>query len=122
MAQNLPSANIRPAGLPAAAGRTTGGFSARSLIRTDVIFALAIILIIMFMLVPMPTFMLDAGIAVSITFSVLILMNGTPPIPITQSVVVPAIQQHRLQPGVRLPARVDPHHLEAFALDWTAAV
>ena len=57
-----------------------------------------------------------------VTVSVLILMNGTPPIPITQSVVVPAIQQHRLQPGVRLPARVDPHHLEAFALDWTAAV
>ncbi len=75
MAQNLPSANIRPAGLPAAAGRATGGFSARSLIRTDVIFALAIILIIMFMLIPMPTFMLDAGIAVSITFSVLILMT-----------------------------------------------
>ena len=57
-----------------------------------------------------------------VTVSVLVLMNGAPPIPITQSVVVPAIQQHRLQPGVRLPARVNPHRIEEFALDWTAAV
>lgn len=57
-----------------------------------------------------------------VTVSVLVLMNGAPPIPITQSVVVPAIQQHRLQPGVRLPARVQPHRIEEFALDWTAAV
>jgi hypothetical protein len=27
-----------------------------------------------------------------------------------------------LQPGVRLPARVNPHRIEEFALDWTAAV
>ena len=45
------------------------------LMRSDVIFALGIITIILFMLVPMPTIMLDAGLSISITFSVLILMT-----------------------------------------------
>lgn len=43
--------------------------------RSDVIFALAIIGIILFMLIPMPTFMLDLGLSVSIMFSVMILMT-----------------------------------------------
>jgi flagellar biosynthesis protein FlhA len=43
--------------------------------RTDVMFALAIISIVLFMLLPMPTWMLDAGLSVSIMFSVLILMT-----------------------------------------------
>jgi flagellar biosynthesis protein FlhA len=45
------------------------------LFRGDVIFALGIICILMFMLVPMPTWLLDAGLSMSITFSVLILMT-----------------------------------------------
>ncbi len=43
--------------------------------RSDVIFALGIITIIMFMLIPMPTGILDMGLSVSIMFSVLILMT-----------------------------------------------
>ena len=43
--------------------------------RTDVLFALGIVTIILFMLIPMPTMMLDAGLSISITFSVLILMT-----------------------------------------------
>lgn len=57
-----------------------------------------------------------------VTVSVLVLMNGSPPIPITQSIVVPAVHGSRLQPGVQLPARIDPHDLETFALDWNAPV
>lgn len=49
------------------------GFSA--ILRTDVLFAFGIITIILFMLVPVPPFMLDAGLAISVTFSVLILMT-----------------------------------------------
>lgn len=45
-----------------------------SIFRTDILFAFAIIGIIMFMLVPMPTMMLDAGLSISILFSVMILM------------------------------------------------
>ncbi|MGN7438096.1 MAG: flagellar biosynthesis protein FlhA [Alcanivorax sp.] len=54
---------------------TGNTFSASSLIRTDIIFAVGIITIILFMLVPMPAMMLDGGLAISITFSVLILMT-----------------------------------------------
>lgn len=61
---------MTPAGAP-----TSGGVSASSFFRADILFAFGIITIILFMLVPMPTFMLDAGIAISITLSVLILMT-----------------------------------------------
>ena len=43
--------------------------------RTDVMFAIGIICIILFMLIPMPTFLIDAGLAISITLSVLVLMT-----------------------------------------------
>ena len=43
--------------------------------RSDVIFAIGIICIILFMLIPMPTFMIDIGLAISITLSVLVLMT-----------------------------------------------
>ena len=46
-----------------------------SFFRSDIIFAFGIITIILFMLVPMPPFMLDGGLAISITFSILILMT-----------------------------------------------
>jgi flagellar biosynthesis protein FlhA len=58
-----------------------GGFMAgagagmRTYMRGDVIFALAIICIILFMLIPMPTALLDGGLAISITLSVLVLMT-----------------------------------------------
>ena len=53
---------------------STATFNPVSFLRADVLFALGIIAIILFMLVPMPTIMLDVGLAVSVTFSVLILM------------------------------------------------
>lgn len=43
--------------------------------RADILFAIGIILIIMFMLVPMPAFLLDLGLSISIMFSVMILMT-----------------------------------------------
>lgn len=61
-----------PTPAPAAPG---AGLSPASFIRSDVIFAFGIITIILFMLVPMPPIMLDGGLAISITFSVLILMT-----------------------------------------------
>ena len=45
------------------------------ILRTDVLFALGIITIILFMLIPMPTMMMDAGLSMSITFAVVVLMT-----------------------------------------------
>lgn len=50
------------------------GTDFRTYLRTDILFPIGIITIIAFMLIPMPAFMLDAGLAVSITFSIVILM------------------------------------------------
>lgn len=44
--------------------------------RGDLVFAFGMIIILMFMLVPMPSWALDMGIALSITFSVMILMTA----------------------------------------------
>ena len=44
-------------------------------LRSDMLFAFGIILIILFMLIPMPTFLLDFGLSISVAFSVLILMT-----------------------------------------------
>lgn len=68
MANNLPASQGR--GAPAGTGPSPYSF-----LRADVMFAVGIIVIILFMLVPMPTFMLDAGLAISVTLSVLILMT-----------------------------------------------
>ena len=54
---------------------STAGLNMGSFFRSDVIFAFGIIAIILFMLVPMPPFFLDAGLSVSITFSIMILMT-----------------------------------------------
>jgi flagellar biosynthesis protein FlhA len=59
--------------LPAIFGQTRSALS--GVLRGDVIFAFAIITILLFMLVPIPTWLLDAGLSLSITFSVLILMT-----------------------------------------------
>lgn len=61
------------------ASRLTAAFgSPRSILggvfRGDVALAFGIICILMFMLVPIPTWLLDAGLSLSITFSVMILM------------------------------------------------
>lgn len=79
MADNLPAPQAQP---PAAPPPSGGGISAAGIagsitpfLRTDVLFALGIIGIIMFMLVPMPPTMLDIGLALSIMFSVMILMT-----------------------------------------------
>lgn len=48
---------------------------AKNVFRGDIAFAIGIILILMFMLVPIPTWLIDAGLSVSITFSILILMT-----------------------------------------------
>jgi len=71
---NLPAPQPPPpaaggVSLDQAMGRMTPYF------RTDVMFAFGIIAIILFMLVPMPSFMLDIGLALSIMFSVMILMT-----------------------------------------------
>ncbi|MGH1403542.1 MAG: flagellar biosynthesis protein FlhA [Alphaproteobacteria bacterium] len=57
---------------PLTAQNSTGSIN---FLRADLLFALGIVTIILFMLVPMPTMMLDGGLAVSVTISVLILMT-----------------------------------------------
>ncbi|MCD8570228.1 MAG: flagellar biosynthesis protein FlhA [Alphaproteobacteria bacterium] len=51
------------------------GLAASNFLRSDVLFALGIMVIILFMLIPMPTSLIDVGLSISITFSVLILMT-----------------------------------------------
>ncbi|MCC6598388.1 MAG: flagellar biosynthesis protein FlhA [Alphaproteobacteria bacterium] len=75
---NLPAKQTGAATAVKRAGAfSTGGITTTlaPYFRTDVLFALSIILILMFMLVPMPTAMLDIGLALSIMFSVMILMT-----------------------------------------------
>ena len=54
-------------------GQARGGL--RSVFRSDVVFALGIIGILLFMLVPIPTWMLDMGLSLSVTVGVMILMT-----------------------------------------------
>ena len=71
---NLPS--VATGGVPAGnAGGGAGGVGFGGLFRSDVLFALGIIGIILFMLVPIPTWVLDLGLSVSIMLSVLVLMT-----------------------------------------------
>jgi len=51
---------------------------------------------------------------------VTVLAAGCPPVPASARILVPPAGLHRLQPGVTLPARVDPTDPTAFAIDWTA--
>lgn len=77
MADNPSSSNTPPAAAQAGgvAALDRAGATMAPFFRTDVMFALGIIGIILFMLIPMPTTLLDAGLAISITFSVLVLMT-----------------------------------------------
>lgn len=55
-----------------------GGFnpsSLKTLFRSDVLFAVGIVCIILFMLIPMPTIVLDFGLSISIALSLLIMMT-----------------------------------------------
>ncbi len=52
----------------------TGKSALRSILRGDFALAAGIIIILMFMLVPMPPALVDVGLSISITFSVMILM------------------------------------------------
>ena len=54
-------------------GQARGGI--RAVFRSDVVFALGIIGILLFMLVPIPTWMLDMGLSLSVTVGVMILMT-----------------------------------------------
>lgn len=59
---------------PAQLSGITGKSALKSILRGDVALAAGIIIILMFMLVPMPPFLVDVGLSLSITFSVMILM------------------------------------------------
>lgn len=76
---NLPAPQAAPAAVPVSGGGGVGfGQAAGSLapyFRADVLFALGIIGIVLFMLVPMPPILVDIGLALSIMFSVMILMT-----------------------------------------------
>lgn len=75
MATNLPSTQSAsaPASASGGVGMMRGGMN--NLMRSDVLFAFGIIAIILFMLVPIPTGLLDFGLSVSVAFGVLILMT-----------------------------------------------
>ena len=62
------------ANTPAPFSGMTSKSAMNSLLRGDVALALGIVIILMFMLVPMPPILVDAGLAISITLSVMILM------------------------------------------------
>lgn len=72
---NLPSTDSAAQAATGPGASATLGQTIAPFMRTDVLFALAIIGIILFMLIPMPTAMLDGGLAISITVSVLVLMT-----------------------------------------------
>ncbi|MEX2452267.1 MAG: flagellar biosynthesis protein FlhA [Rhodospirillales bacterium] len=69
------ASDIVPAG-----GAKTGGWDSKRIIkalsRSDIAMAIGVILILVVLILPMPTWLMDAGLAVSITFSVLILMTA----------------------------------------------
>ncbi len=48
----------------------------KSLMRTDIVFALGVMAIIVMLILPLPTWMLDFALALSISFSVLVLMTA----------------------------------------------
>jgi len=80
MADNLPTQSSAPAAAATPIGGGAGmgasmGNMATTYLRPDVMFALGIVAIIMFMLVPIPTWMLDMGLAISVALSIMILMT-----------------------------------------------
>lgn len=70
-ARSLPSTTSASA---SAGGMAQARSAWAGVFRGDVLFAVGIICILIFMLVPMPTFLLDIGLSISILFSIFILM------------------------------------------------
>lgn len=65
-----------PGSVPGGGGEAGGGFgSIRNLFRGDIMLALGVVAILSVLILPMPTWLLDFSLAISITFSVLILMT-----------------------------------------------
>jgi len=73
-----PSGNNVPATSNFANARAAGATGARNtlggILRGDVVLAMGIVTILIFMLIPIPTWLLDMGLSISILFSVFILM------------------------------------------------
>lgn len=65
---DAPQSNFRTEGMSQARGALGGVF------RGDVVLAMGIIAILVFMLIPIPTWLLDIGLSVSILFSIFIIM------------------------------------------------
>jgi len=53
-----------------------------------------------------------------LTVSVMVFMASAPPFPATRSLVVPLVHMHRMVPGTRLNAMVDPTDMTSFAFVW----
>ena len=72
----VPATTSGSSAAKAGGGMSFGGATAsmRPLLRPDIFFALGIIAILLFMLVPIPPFMLDFGLSISVSISVMILM------------------------------------------------
>lgn len=68
-------ATTTPAARVSGAGGASPMSSLAPFFRSDVLFAMAIVMIILFMLIPMPTLLLDFGLSISVAFAVLILMT-----------------------------------------------
>ncbi len=60
--------------IPSASKRPAGSAGVNKILRGDTLLALGLIAILTFMLIPIPTFLLDIGLSISILFSIFILM------------------------------------------------
>ena len=65
-----------PSPIPTAGtgGQTSAKSAFGGILRGDTVLAIGIVTILTFMLIPIPTFLLDMGLALSILFSIFILM------------------------------------------------
>ena len=73
MAETTPESGGGSGGGPNFAGFLNGLGELRK--RTDIAVALGIVMILVILLLPMPTWLLDVGLAISITFSIMVLMT-----------------------------------------------
>ncbi|TCS63469.1 flagellar biosynthesis protein FlhA [Varunaivibrio sulfuroxidans] len=77
MAEEPPSSAVAPTTVPPQDGAQNSLLRIFNIFRHgDISMALAVVAILVIMILPMPTWLLDAGLAFSITFSVLILMTS----------------------------------------------
>ncbi|MFB0992648.1 MAG: EscV/YscV/HrcV family type III secretion system export apparatus protein, partial [Rhodospirillales bacterium] len=59
-----------------AGGVNVSAWISKNLLRGDILLALSVITLLVVLVLPMPTWALDAALAISITFSVLILITA----------------------------------------------